>query len=774
MNGYGFNAVQAHFFQKGIQFVGQITRSNIYLTLAYEAILPFAIFAHSMKALFKIFFVLIVSTVFSVELAVGQGTDSTYYGLSIKKSAEPIVLDGEINELAWQEAEIARDFVQQFPYDTAQAVTRTEVRVTYNDQFLYISAVCWDDEAGDYVVQSLKRDFSYPITDAFAVFIDPFSDKTNGFNFTVSPLGVQREGLLENGGSFGVSTQWDNKWFSEVKEYDDKWVVEMAIPFKTLRFNAGNDQWRINFSRNNLKCNENSCWVPIPRAYNVATMAFSGEMKFEEAPKKSGPNVSIIPYVLGRYTADYENKVDNFKPNVGLDAKVAVTSSLNLDLTLNPDFSQVEVDRQVTNLSRFSLFFPERRQFFIENSDLFAQNGFSKIRPFFSRNIGLYRGSAVPILGGARLSGKLNQNWRIGAMSMQTEGVGSLNLQGQNYAVAAVQRKVFERSSVGLMWVNRQGFDGGKMDSRDFNRVLGFDYFYNSKNNKLRGKGFYHRSFGPEKLGKESANAIWMMYNDQNFRLMYNHEWVDENYNAEVGFVPRHKYFRLEPSANVNFYPKKGIVQRHGPTSYASWYWDNQSWQSIERHSVVGYNVILQNRSQFSVSGTESYIYLQNEFDPTNTGANPITDSVGYNYRYLSANYSSDYRKKFNVEVGGQHGCYFNGTRSNIGGEINFRTQPWGIFSLRFDQNYISLPDTNVWLSLISPRVELSFTKNLFFTTFFQYNSQSNNFNINARMQWRFKPMSDLFIVLTDNYNTPNIGIKNRALVLKLNYWFSL
>lgn len=734
---------------------------------------PFLIFALAMNELKKIIHFL--GLFLLAQLALAQASDSITYGLTIRPCAEPIVLDGELNELAWQDAEVARNFVQQFPYDTATATTRTEVRVTYNDQYLYVSAVCWDDQAGNYVVQSLKRDFSYPITDAFAVYIDPFNDKTNGFNFTVSPLGVQREGLLENGGSFGVSTQWDNKWFSEVKEYDDKWIVEMAIPFKTLRFKAGNDTWRINFSRNNLKCNENSCWVPIPRAFNVATLAFSGELKFSEAPKKSGPNVSIIPYVLGRYTGDYEGKKEEFKPNVGLDAKVAITSSLNLDLTVNPDFSQVEVDRQVTNLSRFSLFFPERRQFFIENSDLFAQNGFSQIRPFFSRRIGLYQGNAVPILGGARLSGKLNQNWRIGAMSMQTEGIGSLNLQGQNYSVAAIQRKVLERSSVGLMWVNRQGFNGSSFDSKDYNRVLGFDYFYNSKNNKLRGKGFYHRSFSPENLGKESANAVWMMYNDQTFSLHYNHEWVDENYNAEVGFVPRQKYFRLEPVARVSLYPKKNrIIQKHGPEAYASWYWDNQSWQSIERLSQLGYNVVFQNRSEISVNGTETYIYLQNEFDPSNTGATPISDSTGYAFRYISADYSSDYRKKFNVSLSGLYGSYFNGTRSNIGGEINYRVQPWGIFSLSFDQNYIALQDTTVWLSLISPRVELSFTKSLFFTTFFQFNTQSNNFNINARLQWRFKPMSDLFIVVTDNYNTPGFGVKNRAVVLKLNYWFSL
>lgn len=695
--------------------------------------------------------------------------------LHIHKAATEIRLDGRVDEVDWQAAEVASDFVQQFPYDSAAAVSRTDVRVTYSDHHLYISAVCWDSLAGSYIVQSLKRDYSYPVTDAFAVYIDPYNDQTNGFNFTVSPLGVQREGLLENGGQFGVTTNWDNKWYSEVQQFPDRWEVEMAIPFKTLRFNDGIATWRINFSRNNLKCNENSCWYPVPRAFNVATLAFAGEMVFDTPPRRSGPNISLIPYLLGRYTGDYEAHEEAFLPNAGFDAKVAITSSLNLDLTVNPDFSQVEVDRQVTNLSRFSLFFPERRQFFIENSDLFANQGFSQIRPFFSRRIGLANGQAVPILAGARLSGKLNQNWRVGLMNMQTEGVGSLGLQGQNYSVAVVQRKVFARSSIGAIWVNRQGFAGDKVNWMDYNHVVGLDYNLASANNRWRGKGFYHRSFGPERQTKESANAVWMMYEDQNVTAQYNHEWVDRNYNAEVGFVPRRQYFRLENWLSLRKYPRKaGKLLYHGPEFYMSWYWDNESWRSIERYSAVGYRMSFQNRSEVAVGGEDSYIYLQFPFDPTNTGATPLPDSTGYAFRGLWGEYASDFRKKLNFNFGWGYGSYYTGERASVGGAVNYRVQPWGIFSIEFDQNYIVLPDTTVWLSLISPRVELSFTRSLFFTTFFQFNTQTQNFNINARLQWRFKPMSDLYLVLTDNYAMPAWGVKNRALVLKLNYWFTL
>jgi hypothetical protein len=204
----------------------------------------------------------------------------------------------------------------------------------------------------------------------------------------VTPFGVQREELVENGSNFGVNISWDNKWFSAVKQYADKWVAKMAIPFKTLRFKAGISIWGVNFSRNDLSINENSCWAPVPRNFSVSTLAFTGSLNWDAPPEPSGFNAAFIPFATKRWAQNY---LDDAKPQYtvagGADAKIAVTSSLNLDLTVNPDFSQVEVDVQITNLDRFSLFFPERRNFFIENNDLFATFGFSRIRPFFSEKL---------------------------------------------------------------------------------------------------------------------------------------------------------------------------------------------------------------------------------------------------------------------------------------------------------------------------------------------------------------------------------------------------
>lgn len=694
--------------------------------------------------------------------------------LPVTKTTSPIKLDGRLNEQAWQDAARAGSFFQQFPYDTALAVTLTEAMVTYDDQNLYIAGVCYDRTPGDYTVQSLKRDFSYPVTDAFAVYIGPFLDKTNGFSFAVSPLGVQREGLIQNGGGFGVTTSWDNRWFSEVQQYEDRWEVEMKIPFKTLRYKSDVTEWDINFSRNNLKENENSVWAPVPRNFNVATLNFCGTLAWDDLPPRAGANVSVIPYALGKYAADYENGTEELRPNAGADAKISISSALNLDLTVNPDFSQVEVDRQVTNLDRFSLFFPERRQFFIENSDLFSNFGFSRIRPFFSRRIGLNSGQAIPILAGARLSGKLNNNWRIGLLNMQTEGVTELGLAPQNYTTAVLQRQVFTRSNITGIFVNRQGFDGNTPTNEDFNRTAGLEFNFRSKDNRLRGKAFWQQNFDDEGGRRKSANAIWARYQDLNWTIDYNHEFVEENFNADVGFNPRQRYLRLEPIVSYRFYPKKGNLMFHGPRAYFSWYWDNRSWENIERLSKASYRFTWKNRSELEFGVDSWYVFLQNPFDPSRTGATPLADSVGYSWNLVGATYSSDFRKKLNFNVYSNYGGFYAGEKLTVGGEINFRAQPWGIFSLGFQQNEISLPDTTVSLSLISPRFEFAFSRSVFFTTFLQFNTQTQNFNVNARLQWRFKPMSDLFVVLTDNYLTENLNVRNRALVVKLNYWFTL
>ena len=712
--------------------------------------------------------------------------------LSIKKAVGTITIDGVLNETDWKNSKKAAQFQQNYPLDNVASKTRTEVMVCFDDENIYIAAICYDDFPDKkYTVQSLKRDFSFPVSDAFAVFIDPFNDQVNGFSFAVNPLGVQREGLIQSGGSFGVTTNWDNKWFSATTRHGDKWIVEMKIPLKSIRYNSELATWGINFARNDLKRNETSTWAPIPRQYNVASLAFTGTMQWEEKPKKAGTNVALIPYAIGSGSKDFEDKDKTFKANAGFDAKIAVTSSLNLDITVNPDFSQVEVDRQITNLSRFSLFFPEKRQFFIENSDLFSRVGFSQIRPFFSRRIGLDNGNIIPIIAGARLSGKLNNNWRIGAMNMQTEGVAATDdiaaVKSQNYSVAAIQRRVGKRSSIDAIFVNRQAFNGNSIDYADYNRIVGADYNLRSNNNKWQGKAFYHHAFSPNKKTKNYAHATWLMHNTEKLTFHWNHEYVGENYRADVGFVPRisqynstigdyeyNSYWRLEPSFNYRFYPKSKKIQNYQVGVYYSQYLD-EDFTNTQHKSNASFQINFIDKSNFRLRAEHNEVLLSSPIDITFSGNTPI-DSNRYSFNNASIRYNSSRFKIFSYNLSAQYGAYYIGEKLTTSASFNYRVQPWAIFGVNINQNKIWMPtgydDASLWL--IGPKLEFSFTKKVFFTTFVQYNTQVENVNINARLQYRFKPMSDLFIVYTDNYYSPNLSIKNRALVIKFVYWINV
>ncbi len=717
--------------------------------------------------------------------------------ISITKITEEIKIDGELNEAIWQKAEKASDFWQNFPFDTSLAISKTEVMLAYDDNNIYISAICYDSIKKDYVITSLKRDWSYPASDAFVATIDPFSDKQNGFSFGLNPYGVQREGLVANGGGQGVTTDWDNKWFGEVKRYAGRWTLEMAIPFKTLRFKGELNEWRINFSRNDLKRNENSCWSKVPRQFNIATLAFTGLLKWDKAPQKTGTNISIIPYAITRVSKDYINNTPTkLSANIGGDAKIALSSSLNLDLTVNPDFSQVEVDRQVTNLTRFSLFFPERRQFFIENSDLFERFGFSQIRPFFSRRIGLNNGNIIPIVGGARLSGKPNENWRIGLMNIQTAQKNSLNVLGQNYTVAAAQYNVFSRSNVAFIFVNRQAFDKGIYKVNDYNRIVGLDYNLNSGDNKWFGKFFYHHSLSNQKNINSMAHASFLLYQTEKVSIMWNHEYVHKDYNAETGFTPRISqldgngntvkttYWRLEPRLNYFFYPKKSIINKMGPELYLDLY-ANKDYKQTDRLIRASYDFNFTNTSSLSFDYTNLFTKLLYNADVTFSGQDSVLSAGNYNYQNANIFYKTNIRRKLNGTINVNYGSYFTGKKLSIATDIIFRKQPYGLLTLSYSHDEILMPYLNkkVSLDLFGPKIELSFTRKMFFTTFLQYNAQIKNFNINARLQYRFKPMSDIFIVYSDNYDTSEfgnptynfnrLGKKNRALVIKFVYWFT-
>ena len=316
-----------------------------------------------------------------------KGINSEKYRIHIKKTAIKINIDGALDEEAWKSAERAEDFRLVTPIDTGFAKAKTEVKVTYDDSNLYVGIICHDPTPGKRPVESLRRDFAFGKNDNFIVFIDTYNDQTNGFAFGVSAAGAQWDGSQANGGF--VSLDWDIKWKSAVRNYPDRWDAEFGIPFRSMRYHRGATEWGINFSRLDLKNNEKSSWAPMPRQIQTANLGYAGTLIWDSPLGEAGLRYSLIPYLSAKATRDNQADKTKVEGTGGLDAKVILSTSMNLDLTLNPDYSQVDVDTQQTNLDRFELFFPEKRRFFLENSDLFANLGADNLRPFFSRRIGL-------------------------------------------------------------------------------------------------------------------------------------------------------------------------------------------------------------------------------------------------------------------------------------------------------------------------------------------------------------------------------------------------
>jgi hypothetical protein len=733
----------------------------------------------------KFIYLSIIALLFSISIVFAndkKAENEKEFGLEVRPTTSTMTIDGKINLDEWGNSVIISDFIQQIPKEGLPATEKTEVRLKYDKDFLYVAATLYTKTTGDYVISSLKRDFEFDQNDAFAITIGPYDDGNNGFIFAVSPFNIQMEGLINSGDR--ISTVWDNKWFSEVKRYEDRWEVEMAIPFKTLRYTEGSEYWKVNFIRNDRKNFEQSSWVPVPLNQRIGSLAFTGNLNWDKPLKKPGSNIALIPYAASNVSKDYQaGKPTNTGFAGGLDAKVAVTASLNLDLTFNPDFSTVEVDQQQTNLNRFELFFPERRQFFLENADLFGDYGFRSIRPFFSRRIGiatdsLGRSSNNRILYGARLNGNISDDLRVGLLNMQTASEDDVGYPGQNYTVATVQQKVFSRSNIAAIFVNRQttGQGGESNPIAAYNRVLGLDYNLASRDNKWTGKVFYHQSFSPNETGDTKAFASFLDYNTKTWKIQWNQEYVGDSFNAETGFVPRRSYWRFEPNILYrHVIDNNKIFQQTFQVRYDMFADGDFNLKTDETLSFV-YRLYFKNTSTIQYRIFNEYIYLFNSFDPTRSGGKRLAAGTDYSYLRTGITYTSDRRKLFNYSATTYFGGFFNGTRAFINTNLNYRIQPYGNISMFAQYNKITLPEPyssgNLWL--VGPRAEISFTDKLFLSTFVQYNSQIKNVNINTRFQWRFKPVSDFFVVYTDNYHPESLQIKNRALILKLTYWINV
>ena len=712
---------------------------------------------------------------FSISLPAQKKNESFRY--YITKASSPIKVDGIMNEKAWADAQVAAGFCMVLPMDTTCSNVPTEVRLTYDNDNLYILAICFKPADGPNMVESMRRDFSFGKNDNFLLFMDTYGDQNTGFSFGANAAGAQWDGTMYDGGK--VDLNWDNRWESVVKNDKEKYVWEAAIPFKTIRYKKGIKEWGINFSRNDLKTTEKSSWAPMPRQFPTASLSYTGTLVWDAPLPQHSTNISLIPYLLTGVSKDYiAGTPPEFKKQVGLDAKITMSSSLNLDLTVHPDFSQVDVDKQVTDLSRFELFYPEKRQFFLENADLFSNLGYADLRPFFSRRIGL----AAPINVGARLSGKLDTNWRIGVLEMETQKSSATFLPAQNFAQITLQRKLFKKSNIAFFYIDKTSIDyhPGKDTAAttlysQYNRNVGFEYNLAPSNNMWTGKAIFIKSFSPGVSSQNYAHAANLQYSSRKWLISWQHEIVGQNYNAEVGYVPRNNYIKINPLITRFFFPKTGIVLSHGPQLTSTYYFDTKLYRT-DNESVLSYLITFRDKSTFNAVAQNDYVELLAPFDPTNLGKDSLAAHTKHQWNSGGFDFVSAPQHTLTYTLSLRDGSYYDhGKLFSLSGDVGFRIQPYVNIDVAASYNSLQLPQpwgTNNFL-LLSTKIDITFTNTLFLTAYLQRNEQTANTNLNIRFQWRYKPASDLFLVYTDNYYIGPVFVKNRAFLLKFTYWWN-
>ncbi len=729
---------------------------------------------------------LCVVALFFLSTLHGQNPDKSF---TVKYVSEIPNIDGVLDEAFWKTADGAHDFQQNFPSDTVLAKQPSNIKMVISDTHLYIGITV--KSVGDkWVIPSLKRDFRASTGDSMSLVFDTFNDGTNAFMFGINPYGVRREVQISGGGSDlrGFNSSWDVKWKGESKIYGDYYTAEMAIPLTSFKFREGETKWRFQSYRFDLQTNERSTWIRVPQNQFLVSLAFMGDMHFERPLGKSRTPLAIIPFVNTISERDFEMEARETNIKFGGDAKVAIGNGMNLDITVNPDFSNVEVDDIITNLTRFELSLPEKRQFFIDNSDLFGSFGGSRdANPFFSRRIGIAQDTADNsienrILGGIRLSGKLNQDWRLGVLSIQTdEDIGN-QIASNNNTMLALQRKVFTRSNIGMFFINRQSFKDYDFVERgdEYNRVLGMDYNLASKDNKWIGKFYTHKSFQPDdREGNFSAGAF-LSRQSRYFNIFSDLAYIDEDFTSKLGFVPRTDILKSATSFEKIFWPVGKSINNISVELFPIVTWrPSLDYKKTDHDIALTGKLEFQNQSEVSLGFINSYTFLTStdEFDPTNTeGGLPLPNNLGYNYSSFNIAYMSNRANVLTLMGESSLGRFFNGDIFSLDATLFLRLQPRAQISLALNYNKIALPDpypsANLWL--ISPKVEITFSKSLFWSTLVQYSNQKDNLGINSRLQWRFAPLSDLFIVYNDNYFVDQFSPRYRSINLKFTYWLNI
>ena len=677
---------------------------------------------------------------------------------------EAIAVDGRLSEPAWEQAVPATDFIQKFPNNGAPSTERTEVRFLYDDDNLYVGVICFDSEPDKLVIKDLREDFELNATDAVQIVIDSLHDKRSAFVFSTNPAGARRDSQVSNVDR--INQDWDAVWDAKVSRTEDAWFIEYVIPFKTLRFsNSPSQEWGVNISRRILHKNEETNWAPIPVRYTGTRSDQAGTLRGLEHIRQ-GRNLKIKPFAIGFGTETRAGTRSDY--DGGFDVKYSLTPSLTLDSTYRTDFAQVEVDQQQVNLTRFNLFFPEKRDFFLENSGNFSfgaagrGNNNSNLVPFFSRRIGLSAaGTPIPIVGGARVSGRAG-SYDVGVLAMKTESLGTT--PSNSYLVGRIKRNILRTSYVGAIVTDRESPVPG-----DYNRVYGPD-MHLQLYDKIEVDSYLLRSDTPGRTDRNQARSVQAAWRDDELNVSTEYSTVQPNFNPEVGFVRRGNMSLY--SGDLSWSPQiqrsETIRNLNFGTSVDYYKGVDGRIETRTREATTG--ISFENNGFVNFTTTETFDRLVSPFPIRPL----ITLTAGdYEYRRYSLRADSGSRRKVNVSGNTSWGDFWNGRSRSIGGGLDARPNQHLSLDFSYSRNHVTLPAGDFTTQLLGARILYGFTPRLFLNAFLQYNADTKQVSSNIRFNFTHHPLSDIYIVYNDRRDTTRGELVERALIVKVTNLFT-
>ncbi len=683
--------------------------------------------------------------------------------------SEPVRVDGVLDERAWQLAEPARDFYQQQPDEFSPAVHKTEVRFLYDDEYLYVGAVLHDEPADRLITNDLKRDFAGRDGDAFGLILDTFSDQRNAYGFLTNPGGAMRDTLAYDNGRRN-DPSWHGVWLARTSIRPDGWSLELAVAFKTLRFPDGPTQeWGLNLLRTVRYDNETDTWSPVPRQFSHYNVAYAGRLTGIEGVAR-GRNLQLKPFATAEFGHDRRGVAGwNSQPDGGVDLKWGITSSLLLDGSYRTDFSQVEADEQQINLTRFSTFFPEKREFFLENPASFqigivepdAEEPRRDLVPFFSRRIGLSAsGQPIPVMGGLRLTGQAGGQ-SIGILTMQTEPDGER--PGDNFSAARIGRTLSDSVTVGGFYFGREA-----AGSADFNRVAGADLrLAPSRILQIEAFAMYSSTAGANG-GFAGRSGFRLDANRHRARLGLVH--IGEAFRHDLGFVRRRGIGTLFGKYARVFHPTdtRSSVREFSVGTEFEATGDDRYSQLLTRAASLRHQILFADGGDFRAWAERTFERLDRPF---NIGESHLQVAPGdYHFGEFGASYASNKSARLSGNIEATSGEFWSGRQWSLKSGLRIRLNSHIAASGTFGRSVIRLPQGSYTADLLGMRLDWSFTPRMFLNAFVQYNGETDTWLSNVRYNFIHRPLSDIYVVWNE---TRLMGVTERVLMLKYTHMLS-